>query len=158
MSSQMANATKRLIAPVALALFVAGCATGAAMRSGLTAEQLQDYDRAIVEYTKVLRSQPDNRVARQALERAKIRSSADHFARGRRYSTGGRLDEALVEFQLAAELNPGNQEAVEALETTRTQLRNRIQVDRAGQIVLSPIPGLTRPGDVTNTTDTAAGL
>ncbi|HUQ07180.1 MAG TPA: thermonuclease family protein [Kofleriaceae bacterium] len=40
--------------------------------------------------------------------------------------------------------------------TKRKQLQ--IQVDRAGQIVLSPIPGLTRPGDVTNPTDTAAGL
>jgi endonuclease YncB( thermonuclease family) len=40
--------------------------------------------------------------------------------------------------------------------TKRKQLQ--IQVDRAGQIVLSPVPGLTRPGDVTNPTDTAAGI
>jgi endonuclease YncB( thermonuclease family) len=40
--------------------------------------------------------------------------------------------------------------------TKRKQLQ--IQIDRAGQIVLSPIPGLTRPGDVTNPTDTAAGI
>jgi endonuclease YncB( thermonuclease family) len=40
--------------------------------------------------------------------------------------------------------------------TKRKQLQ--IQIDRAGQIVLSPIPGLTRPGDVTNATDSAAGL
>jgi predicted TPR repeat methyltransferase len=86
----MANVTK--YASVALALLIAGCATAGAMRSGQAAEQLQDYDRAVVEYTKVLRSQPDNRVARQALERAKLRASADHFSRGRRFSTGGRLD------------------------------------------------------------------
>jgi len=40
--------------------------------------------------------------------------------------------------------------------TKRKQLQ--IVIDRAGQIVLSPIPGLTRPGDVTNPTDTSAGL
>lgn len=40
--------------------------------------------------------------------------------------------------------------------TKKKQLQ--IQVDRPGQIVLSPIPGLTRPGSVTNPTDSAAGL
>lgn len=40
--------------------------------------------------------------------------------------------------------------------TRRKQLQ--IQIDRPGQIILSPIPGLTRPGDVTNPTDTSAGL
>jgi endonuclease YncB( thermonuclease family) len=40
--------------------------------------------------------------------------------------------------------------------TKRKQVQ--IVVDRPGQIVLSPIPGLRRPGDVTNPTDTSAGL
>jgi general secretion pathway protein D len=145
----MANATNprapaRLIAPLALALLIGGCATGTAMRNGRTAEQLQDYDRAVVEYTKVLRSEPDNRVARQALERAKIRASADHFARGRRFSGGGRLDEALVEFQLAVELNPGNQEAAEALDTVRAQLRNKVQIARDGKTGLESLIERTR--------------
>ncbi len=39
--------------------------------------------------------------------------------------------------------------------TRKKQLQ--IQIDRPGQIVLSPVPGLTRP-DVTNVTDNAAGL
>jgi general secretion pathway protein D len=138
----MANVTK--YAPVALALLIAGCATAGAMRSGQAAEQLQDYDRAVVEYTKVLRSQPDNRVARQALERAKLRASADHFSRGRRFSTGGRLDEALVEFQLAAELNPGNPEVEEALETVKTQLRNKVAIARDGKTGLESLIERTR--------------
>ena len=81
------------------------------MRSGRNAEQLEDYDRAIVEYTKVLRSQPDNREAHG--RRSSEPSSAprlDHFSRGRRFDVGGRLDEALVELQLAAELNPDEQD------------------------------------------------
>jgi general secretion pathway protein D len=138
----MANVTK--YAPLALALLIAGCATAGAMRSGQAAEQLQDYDRAIVEYTKVLRSQPDNRVARQALERARIRASADHFSRGRRLNAGGRLDEALVEFQLAAELNPGNPEVEEALETVKTQLRNKVAIARDGKTGLESLIERTR--------------
>jgi endonuclease YncB( thermonuclease family) len=40
--------------------------------------------------------------------------------------------------------------------TKRKQLQ--IVIDRPGQIILSPIPGLVRPGDVTNPTDTSARL
>jgi general secretion pathway protein D len=139
----MANATSH-VAAVALALVIAGCATAGAMRNGQRAEQLQDYDRAIVEYTKVLRSQPDNRAARQALERAKLRSAAEHFSRGRRFSDGGRLDEALVEFQLAAELNPANAEIDEALNTVKTQLRNKVAIARDGKTGLESLIERTR--------------
>jgi len=153
----MAYANRRFLPPVALALALAGCATATAMRSGQTAEQLQDYDRAIVEYTKVLRQHPDNRAARQALDRAKLRSSADHFSRARRFSAGGRLDEALVELQLASELNPGSADIDEALSTVRTQLRNKVAIARDGKTDLEtlidrtrnlPPPGLELPSDV----------
>jgi general secretion pathway protein D len=140
----MANATNRLLAPVVLACVIAGCATTAAMRNGRQAEQLQDYDRAIVEYTKVLRSQPDNREARQALDRARVRAAADHFGRGRRLEGGGRLDEALVEFQLAAELNPNSQDIRDALESVRTQQRNKVAIARDGKTGLETLIERTR--------------
>ena len=40
--------------------------------------------------------------------------------------------------------------------TKRKQMQ--IVIDRAGQIILSPNPGLTRPGDVTDPADTSAAL
>jgi general secretion pathway protein D len=140
----MANAIKRAFIPVVLVCLVAGCATSKALRSGKDAEQLQDYDRAIVEYTKALRSDPDNREARQLLERARIRAAADHFSRGRRLEAGGRLDEALVELQLASELNPANQDARDALESVRTQLKNKVAVARDGKTELESLIERTR--------------
>jgi len=140
----MARRISRLLAPIALTVVLGGCATAATMRNGQAAEQLQDYDRAIVEYTKVLRSQPDHRAARQALERAKLRSAADHFARGRRYAAGGRYDEALVEFQLASELNPANPEIEEALASVKSQLRNKVAVARDGKTDLESLIERTR--------------
>jgi len=128
----------------ALAATLSGCATTAALRAGQNAEQLQEYDRAIVEYTKVLRKQPDNRVARQALERAKLRSSQEHFSRGRRFHTGGRLDEAVVELQLANELNPANKEIAEELSTVRTELRTKAAVLRDGKTGLESLIDRTR--------------
>jgi general secretion pathway protein D len=123
----MANATSRLfLLPLALSVAIAGCATGKAMRAGRDADIVKDYDRAVVEYSKVLRADPENREARKALELSKIRSSLDHFSRGRRFEASGRLDEALIELQIAAELNPGSADVNETLNSVRTQLRNKI--------------------------------
>ena len=36
----------------------AGCATASALRAGQRAERLQDYDRAVAEYTRALRTTP----------------------------------------------------------------------------------------------------
>ena len=126
MSSLMANVNRRfLLLPLAMCTIVAGCASSA-MRAGEQADLLKDYDRAIVEYTKALREDPDNRAARQSLDLAKIRASLDHYARARRYEAGGRLDDALIELQIAAELNPGSADVDDMLRNVRTQLRNRV--------------------------------
>jgi tetratricopeptide (TPR) repeat protein len=85
-----------------VALTVSACATSAALRSGRSAEQRQEYDLAVVEYTKALQRNPNDRSARQALDRVKLRSAQEHYSRARRLYTVSKLDEALVEFQLAA--------------------------------------------------------
>jgi len=140
----MAYATNRLLPFLALSLALAGCATGAAMRAGETAVQLQDYDRAIVEYTKVLREQPGNRAARQALDLAKLRSSQEHYSRGRRFETAGRLDEALIELQLASELNPGNGDIDALLQNVRTQVRTKVATSREGKTELESLVARSR--------------
>src|SRR5687767_7295970 len=105
MSSPMARGS-RFAAVLVLSLALTGCATTGALRQGQNAEFLQEYDRAILEYTKALRENPDSRDALQGLQRTKLRSSLDHFARGRRLSQAGRFEEAVTEVQIAAELNP----------------------------------------------------
>ena len=140
-----------------IAVSLSACATAAAMRSGRRAEQLQDFDLAVVEYNKALRQNPDDRAARQALERVKLRAAQEHYARARRLYTVGKLDEALVEFQLAAELNPGSSEIDEGVRATRAALRNKVAVAREGKTQLEtliersrnlPPPGLDLPADV----------
>src|SRR4051794_11970822 len=117
----MAHVTNRLLVTVLLAAVAAGaCATTASLRTGEQAEQLGEYDRAIVEYSKVLRKHPDDRQARRAIERAKLRSSIEHLTRGRRLVNGGRLEEALIELQLASELNPESDDVSVLLRDVRT--------------------------------------
>ena len=123
----------------ALAVTLAGCATTSAYRAGKNAELLQEYDRAVVEYTRALQQNPDNRAARQGLARSKPRAAQDHFTRARRHHASGRLDEALVELQLAAELNPGDPNIEDLLTTVRTQLRTKIAVARDGKTELETL-------------------
>src|SRR4029453_7651298 len=88
------------------ALLGSGCAVATANKQGRAPEDRQDYDRAVVEYTKALHLEPDNADARTGLERSKLRAAIDHFNRGRRLAAMGKYDQALVEYELAAELNP----------------------------------------------------
>jgi general secretion pathway protein D len=121
-----------------------GCATTRALRDGQNAEFLQDFDRAIVEYTRVLRENPDNRDARQGLERMKVRSALEHFARGRRLAETGRLEEALIELQISAELNPASTDVQDFLSNVRTQLRTKVAVSREGKTELESLIERTR--------------
>ena len=154
----MVHEIRRLL-PLALAAIVlAGCATTAALRAGERAELAQDYDRAVIEYTRVLQNDPDNPAARQGLERAKLRAAQDHFSRARRFYAASQPDQALLELQLAAELNPGDPNVAELLDAVRNQLRTRIAVAREGRTELETLiersrtlepQGFDLPADVT---------
>lgn len=133
------------------------CATSTALRTAHDAEAQQDYDRAIVEYTKILKTRPNDRNVRASLEQAKLRSAQDHFTRGRRLAATGKLEEALVEFQLASELNPTASEVQAAVQSTRAQLRAKIAVSEEGrthletlvqQSLSAPLPGEALPADI----------
>ena len=129
-------ATPWLVLP--LVLLAAACVT-TGMRAGQLAEQSQDYDRAVVEYTKVLKAHPDDRDARLSLERSKLRASLDHYNRGLRLRNGGRLDEALVELQIASELNPAGGDIEDTLTGVRAQLRTKIAITREGKTQLETL-------------------
>jgi general secretion pathway protein D len=118
--------------------FAAGCASGALGRARV-AEQQQDYDRAVVEYTQALKERPTDKDARLALDRARMRASQDHFQRGRRLEAAGQYEEALLELQLAAELNPSNGDVQDLLRSTRLALRNKIAVSRDGKTRLETV-------------------
>ena len=139
---------------VLLSAFVTACATSSGYRRGRDAELRQDYDRAVAEYSQVLRLSPDNTDARLGLERARLRASQDHLIKGRRLAALGRFDEALVEYGLAAELNPSSADIDEELRRTRNSLRAKIAVSSDGKTQLQTLidrsntlapPGLDLP-------------
>ena len=138
------------------AAVISACATTSAYRAGQRAERSQDFDRAVVEYTAAVRAKPDDRNARGALERARLRASQEHFFAGRRLAAAEQHEQALVEFQLAWELNPTDPRVETALRDTRQRLRTKIAVSRGGKTDLQalvdrtrdlPSPGLDLPQD-----------
>jgi general secretion pathway protein D len=126
------------------ALAAGACATTSTMSKGRSAEQAQDYDRAVAQYTQALRLEPDNNEIRVALNRAKLRASEYHFNRGRRLSAGGKLEEAAIELQIAAELNPSNGDVDKELQTARNQIRAKVAVAREGKTALETLIDRTR--------------
>jgi general secretion pathway protein D len=131
-------------APVALAVALSACAGSTSLHLAHDAEFRQDYDRAVVEYTKVLRQKPDDGDARAGLERSKVRASEEHLQRARRLSAVGKLDEALVEYGMAADLNPTSSVIDEELRSTRSKLRVRVAVSREGKTELQTLIDRTR--------------
>jgi general secretion pathway protein D len=141
-----------------LALSAAGCASSNAMKAAQLAESQQDYDRAVIEYSRALQERPDDRTARAALQQARLRASQRHFSVARRLAAVGKFDEALVEYQLAAELNPTDGEVQDEMRTVRAQQRAKVSVSADGKTQLetlvakslqAPLPGEQLPEDVT---------
>jgi general secretion pathway protein D len=155
-----ASRRRPLLALAAVAVLVAvtsACATTRAVSEARAAEARQDYDRAVVAYENALRQRPDDRTLQLALDRAKLRAADAHFHRGRRLASIGRLEEALVELQLAAELNPTHGEIDDQLQATRLALRTKVSVAREGKTRLQTLtdaarefaaPGLDLPEDL----------
>jgi general secretion pathway protein D len=139
-----------------LAVALVSCASSGSIRVARNAETAQNYDLAVAEYARLLRDNPDNREARLGLERAKLRASQDHFTRARRLAATGSLEEALGEYQLAAELNPANADIERELQETRSQLRAKVAIREDGKTRLesliaqsrsAPLPGAALPAD-----------
>jgi general secretion pathway protein D len=102
------------------------CATSSAFRAGEQAERRQDYDRAVVEYSKAVHEHPDDLTYRRGLERARLRASNEHTNTARRLTARGLYKEALDEYRLALDLTPGSP----ALESEMKDLEARRQAGR----------------------------
>jgi general secretion pathway protein D len=146
----------RCVALLIIITLSAGCVTTRVLRDARRAEERLDYDRAVIEYTRALQLDPDSVTARTGLQRAKLRAAQEHFTRARRLSALGRLEEAVAEYQLAAELTPLSGEIADELKAVQNQLRTKVLVNRNGRTELEalvermkdqPLPGLEVPAE-----------
>jgi general secretion pathway protein D len=131
---------------VAAVAGLCACATSQAFRAGEQAERRQDYDRAVLEYSRALQLDPDNVSARRALERARLRASTEHLKAGRRMSGRGLYKEALDELRLALDLNPSEAEASREMQEISERLRSGTEAASLSDVKLRArehaLPGL----------------
>ncbi len=107
---------------VLAALLVAACTTTSSQRLAEFSEREGDWDQAVLHYLEVVRQDPGNIAYRGALLRARIRASQMHFERGKEYRDAGILDQAMIEFQQAVQLDTTNQYAQVELRKAREEV------------------------------------
>jgi len=117
---------------------LAGCAANA-LKQGQIADDMRDFDAAVAQYMKAVREHPTDHEAQLLLDRAKLRASNEHHMRGRRMYAQGHFDEALVELQLANELNPTNADAEKDLKSLRGALRAQVSRPEGGPTQLESL-------------------
>ena len=111
-----------------LLIATASCATSNALRSGQIAEREQNYDAAVVAYTRAIQENPRNRDAQLSLERARLRAAQHHYSEGRRLSQNGEWESALSEYQVAYELNPSMGDIEREIRETREAILSLIHI------------------------------
>jgi len=123
------RAIRRLAPFVAVLVLAAGCASYRIARQAEDAEAREDWDAAVAHYLDLTDRDPGNARWRSALLRARVRAAQEHFASARRFQEAGVLERALIEYQRAVQLDPGNQYA----EVEMNKLRTRIEESRQNE-------------------------
>ena len=124
-------------------VLAAGCATTARDRAR-TAELAENFDEAVMEYTRALEERPNDRTLRRDLDRARLRAAQYHQAEGLRLAGLGNHEDALVEYRIAAELDPSNADIQDALREAAERVRMREAALRAGQTEIEALIERTR--------------
>ena len=110
---------------LALVLLLSGCVAQKSFRRAEQEAKRENWDKAVIEYSKAIAEDPGNTRYKISLERAKLKASAQHFQTGKRYAAAGQWDLAVAEFQQTLLLNSGNQHAQNELERSLREIRRR---------------------------------
>lgn len=108
------------------ALCLAGCPKGNQdFSAGKKAEELQDYDTALVHYERALRADPTNAEYKLRELQMRFEDGQYHVEQGRKDLDKGQLQLALAEFQRAASIDPSNVGAEQEVKKTLELLAAR---------------------------------
>ncbi len=103
-------------AGLALAVLVAACVTTRSYRIGEKEMKREEYDRAVLMFSRAVSANPDSTKYKVALSRAKMKAAQDHFVKGQALIKAGRLEAAIGEFQQTVYLDPSHQYAANELQ------------------------------------------
>src|SRR6201981_241573 len=107
-----------------------------AYNKGVDAEKRQDYERAFEYYQEAYRQKPKDLRYRTAYEHTKFLAGAAHVHRGQLLRDGGKLDEALAEFQKASAIDPSSFIAQQELRRTQDMINKAVNPPQS----VAPMP------------------
>jgi general secretion pathway protein D len=116
------------IAGTALAVAVvvsSGCAAHKAFSTAEAESRRENWDQAVLQYSKAAALDPGNSRYDIALTRAKLKASAQHFEKAKRYAKAAQWDLAVAEYQQTLLLYPGNQHAADELDKALMMIKRR---------------------------------
>lgn len=90
---------------------------------GKIAEQRQNYEQAYDYYKQAYDQHPQDLSYRSAYERLRFLAGASHVHRGQLLREAGRLEEALAEFQKAADIDPSSAIAKQEIQVTNQMMQ-----------------------------------
>jgi general secretion pathway protein D len=108
-----------------LLLMSAGCAAQKAFRTAKQEAHRENWDEAVLQFSKAKALDPGNESYDIALTRAKLKASAQHFEKAKRYGKSAQWDLAAAEYQQTLVLFPGNQHAADELDKALIMIRRR---------------------------------
>ena len=110
----------RLVAILAVATIVAGCASGRAFGRGESAARAGDWDAAVELYRSAVQEDPGRVDYQIALERAMLTASVQHLDQARLLEAREQFEDALREYRRAGQYDPTNRQiAGKAVEMER---------------------------------------
>jgi general secretion pathway protein D len=102
-----------------VAVFLAGCPKGNQdFNAGKKAEELQDYDTALADYQRALRTEPTNAEYKLRALQMRFEDAQYHLEQGRSDLNRNELEMALAEFQRASTVDPSNSAAQDEVNKT----------------------------------------
>jgi general secretion pathway protein D len=109
-----------------LAILLSGCPKSSQeAKQGLKAEELQDYDTALLYYQRALREDPTNTEYKLKAARLRFEAANYHLSQGEKLRDKGDLALALAEFQKAAAIDPANTQAQQEVQRVLEALAAR---------------------------------
>jgi general secretion pathway protein D len=109
-----------------LAIVLSGCPKSSQEASqGRKAEELQDYDTALLHYQRALRENPTNTEYKLKTARLRFEAANYHLSLGEKLRDKGDLALALAEFQKAASIDPANAQAEQEVQRVLETLAAR---------------------------------
>lgn len=134
---------RRYVLPSLLAIAVvilAGCPkSNQAYNQGQKAEDVQDYDTALLHYQQALKLRPEDAGFRIKVDQLRFQAGQFHVEQGQKFLQAGNLTLALAEFQKAKTVDPSNAAADQEVQRT-------LDLIAAQQGVPSPHPSDAQTG------------